>query len=539
VQRKLELDFDDLGERDVKNIPDPVHAYRLRERATEAPTQPARTNSRIAIAAGVLAVIAVALAAAIYWPTSSDVPTGPPLTSIAVLPFDDMSPGGDQKWLAGGMAEELIESLSRIRQLRVIARTSSEIAKASGADLAMIGERLRVGSIVEGSVRRSGDQLRVTAQLIRVADESHLWSARYDRGLDDVFAIQREIAREIAEAIRRQLGIEDKSPWLSELRYLPDNVEAYEHMRKGLELQFSTYSNEELRTAEDHYLAALRIEPNWGVVHALLAWNHWSLWVGGHDPSDQRVASARAAANRALELEESAGAPDQLLALMSVVGGDYRSAEERLERALTVAPDAPGLRAGYSQVLAETGRVDEALVHARRAVDLDPLFAGRHVNLGTIYLYAHDYDATIAAYEQALDLNPNELYVAGLLGYAYHQKGMDEDAHQAAFREPTVANPDLHAALRRGFAKGGWAEQNRALMAEIASQTGRTCSLNPAVGSQLYAWAGDADRAFQCVNETLDTRGNIQLLLGGLPTWDPYRDDPRFQEVLRRVGLAD
>jgi TolB-like protein len=170
------FDFDDLGEQAVKNIPDPVHAYRLRERASEAPARP-RRGVRRALVVGGAAVLGAVTA---YLVLRAPSPSGAPITAIAVLPFHDMSPAGDSAWLGDGMAEELIDALSRIEELRVIARTSAFAHR--GKDIATIAERLQVGAVVEGSVRRSGDQLRVTAQLIRVDDQSHLWSASYDPG---------------------------------------------------------------------------------------------------------------------------------------------------------------------------------------------------------------------------------------------------------------------------------------------------------------------------------------------------------------------
>ena len=205
-----------------------------------------------------------------------------------------------------------------------------------------------------------------------------------------------------------------------------------------------------------------------------------------------------------------------------------------------MTPDASGLRSHYATVLAETGRIDEALIQARRAVDLDPLFFVRHETLGSIYVAARDYEAAIEALEYSLDLNPNQPYAAGSLAIAYHQRGMEKEAFEAALRVPFIAaNPELQAAVRRGFAEGGWGEMNRAAIAELAAQTGTPCSPNPPVGAFWYAGAGDADKMFQCLDEAIAERGTF--LLGGLgnPTWDPYRDDPRFHVMLRRVGLAE
>ena len=214
------------------------------------------------------------------------------------------------------MAEELTESLSRIRELRVIGRTSSEIAKASGADLASMGEKLNVGAIVEGSVRRSGDQIRVTAQFIRVADESHLWSGRYDRTLDDVFAIQREIAQDVAEAIRTELGVGETRSWLVAKRYAPRDVRAWELIKRAVDQR--TFTKEGFRRELELASAALEIDPSYAQAHAQRAWAYLFLLHFSFEPRvAETKAKARAAAERALELDPTNGAALHFLAISS------------------------------------------------------------------------------------------------------------------------------------------------------------------------------------------------------------------------------
>jgi TolB-like protein/Tfp pilus assembly protein PilF len=535
IKNQPDVEAQPLGEQQLKHVAHPLAVYAV----TGSPGEPSRLAvlGRAPALRWTVLALTLAVLGSLILLARPPAPAAPPLTALAVLPFDDMSPDGDQAWLAGGMAEDLIESLSRIEQLRVIARTSSKVMKASGADIPTIGERLQVGAIVEGSVRRSGDEIRVTAQLIRVADESHLWSARYERTLDDIFAIQQEIAREIAEAVRRELGIEEWW-WLSEFRYLPKDVRAYEHMRRGFELTYSTYSEEALREAEKHYLEALEMESGYVIAHVGLMWNHWNLWSLGYDPSEERLASARAAAHRALELDEATPGAHEFLALQSILVWDYASAERRLVRALEMRPDGFGLMSLHSQLLADTGRIDGALTQARGAVDLDPLFSLLHRNMGNIYLYAGDYAAAIEELEYSLELNPHLPYTAALLAFAFHQRRMDKEALDAVLRVPLVAaNPELQAATRRGFEDGGWEGMNRALTARLAAQTGSPCSRDVTVGAYLYAQSGDADRMFHCLDEAL---AQGRLLLGVRhPSLDPYRDDPRFEALLARVGLAD
>jgi adenylate cyclase len=247
VRYQIGRPFQDLDERRLKNIPHPVRAYALA--LDGRPPRSRRVGPRAIAAVAGAALLAIAAAAYLTLRKRILARDEAPLTSIAVLPFDDMSPGGDQKWLADGMPEELIETLSRIEALRVPARTSAFAMR--GKDVATAGTELRVGSVVEGSVRRLDDQLRVTAQLIRVSDGSHLWSARYDRKLSDVFAIQSEIARAIAEAVRVELGIVRDVEWHRSDE--PSDVRAYELMKRGFDEVWPLFPEEGLRKAIDYH----------------------------------------------------------------------------------------------------------------------------------------------------------------------------------------------------------------------------------------------------------------------------------------------
>jgi TolB-like protein len=247
----------------------------------------------------VVVVAALAIAVVIYVWKQPPILKGPPLSSIAVLPFEDMSPGGDQAWLANGMAEELIGALSRIKALRVIARTSSFAVRRE--DIQTVGAKLSVGSVVEGSVRRSGDDLRITAQLIRVADGSHLWSARYDRKLAEVFAIQSEIAWQIAEAVRSELGIEDLLPvWLRRQRYAPSDIRAYELVMTGVRLSTSL-TEAAIREAGEYYLQAVEIDPDYAQAHAMVGCTHMLLWNHAYDRSDEQLSKVKDAASCAFQ----------------------------------------------------------------------------------------------------------------------------------------------------------------------------------------------------------------------------------------------
>ncbi len=539
IQPKLDLEFEDLGAQEVKNIPNPVHVYRVREAtatSVKVPLAPRRVPRPAVAAFAVAAFLAIAAAAYLVFGGRAPTEAGAPLTSIAVLPFDDMSPGGDSAWLANGMAEEVIETLSRISAFRVVARTSAEIAKRSGDDLDGIGRALQVGSLVEGSVRRSGDQLRITAQLIRVADASHLWSARYDRKLEDVFAVQREIARDIAEAIRVELGVRTSWSWLEREQYVPRDVHAYELVRRGWDLQL-TLQQKDVLEAGELFREAIRLDPQYAAAHGSLAWHHNILW-GLYDRSNDQKQFAVDAATRALELDPLQGYAHHFLALLSLGEWDFEAAEKRLVHALELHPEQAGLRQAYGFVLLETGRVDEGCAQLKKAAELDPLFAGFQTDVAACHGLRGEYDAAIEKIEYALTLNPLHPNATGDLGMNYHLKGMDAEALEAYVRTPGV-DPEFEAALRLAFQKDGWLGLNRAFIQTLVTRSGRPCFLEPAIGAHLYARAGERDDMYRCLELAIAERGNRLLALRFARSWDPYRDEPRFQEILRRLGLVE
>jgi adenylate cyclase len=537
VQRKLELDFDDLGEQTVKNIPDPVHAYLLRERVAEAPVGPTRSLRRAVLVGGAAMLVAIALTIGVYRTLVAPNLPGAPITAIAVLPFDDMSPGGGQTWLGDGMAEELIEMLSRVEELNVIARTSSFVLR--GEDIETVGAKLGVGSIVEGSVRRVDDQLRITAQLIRVSDGSHVWAARYDHDAGDVLAAQSAVAREIAEGVRTGLGIPFDLPRSDAMqRYLPRDVRAYQ-LWKQAAVRMSTLTEEGLLEGREYLLQALEIDPQYAQAWAQLGWSHENLWIWGHDSSEERRSDARAAALRALELDPANALAQELLGAQALIRTDYDDGERIYTAALKTHPSHPGLLSTYSLLLADTGRYQAALRNAQRSAELDPLWAFRHRTWADMLLLMGQYDAAIEKARHALDMNPQEPLVHRLLALGYHLNGMDEAALEALIRRDPASEP----LLRHGFSADGHAGMLRAVI-EQWSEAGTPCGREPSnldeltFANEVYALAGEADAMFRCLDQTVDRFGRVPLL-AGWPTFIPYRDDPRFTALLERMNLAE
>ncbi len=445
-----------LGSRDLKNVGRPVtvHALGAEAAAATGRAPPRGVGRGIALGVGGAALVAVAVAAYLMFGGRAPTDAGAPLTSIAVLPFDDMSPGGDQKWLADGMAEELIETLSRIDALRVLARTSAFALR--GKDIATVAKELRVGSVVEGSVRRSDDQLRVTAQLIRVSDGSHLWSARYDRKLSDVFATQSDIARAIAEAIRGELGIEYES-W--DRSHEPSDVRAYELVKKGWNAMWPDVANAEgVRKAIESYEQAVAIDPEYARAYAELGWAFYLRW-DYHGRAKNDLALARAHAERALARDATYGGAYNLLGFILWRQREWAEARRVWERGLAYNPGHGPLRQGFAMQLATQGRLAEALVELRRAADIDPAFSLGHWNLGFVHLLAKEYDDAVRELERARELARRLPNLPHWLAYAYHRNGMDDEALEAVVRDLPPELAGLEAAMRQGFRRAASRER--------------------------------------------------------------------------------
>jgi Tfp pilus assembly protein PilF len=425
------------------------------------------------------------------------------------------------------MAEDLIESLSRIEELKVIARNSTLAMR--GKDVRVVGEQLDVGSVVEGSVRRSGDQLRVTAQLIRVEDASHLWSAQFERRLDDVFSIQREIAKHVAEAVRTELGVRGTWSWLVDGRYTTSDVRAFELVTRATDL-YLTGDEAATRQSIDLLRQALEIDPDYAHAHAMLGWAYVNLWFFGIGPVGENLAKAVASAERAVELDPKNGPARNLLARATMNQGDWDTAEARYRAALEDTPNVGPLHHGLAMLLVRTGRIDEALPHAQRAVALDPTYWAMHFVLGNVQLSARDFNAARESFERADE--PGILFLA----YSHQRIGDEERAAQALMGLSWLSGADAQA--QSAFDEGGLEALYKVVLDEYVAQSGRACGQWPSIGLILMALANEPDRMFECLGEAI-RRAAVELPIKVHPILDPYRDDPRFTAALLRMNLAD
>ena len=459
----------------------------------------------------------------------------PDVPSIAVLPFADMSPAKDQDYFCEGLAEELIDALARLDGLRVAGRTSAFQFSGKGHDLRDIGEKLQVKTILEGSVRRAGDRLRVNAQLINAADGYHLWSERYDRDMDDIFAVQDDIARTVVEKLKvKLLGTAD-TPLV---RKPTDNLEAY-----NLVLEGRYYSVRATGAAVEKSLAcftqALALEPAYAQAHAGIALVHAIQAIMSLAAPHTVMPEAKEAALKTLALDETvADAHAALAVVLHYYDWDWAGAEREYRRALELNPGDTFARCSYANLLGMVGRVDESVAEARSAVERDPVAPFCRYILQQAFVVARRFEEAIAEAHAGIELDPSYhlSYMSlgwGLAGLGRHDEAVD------AFRQQVIA------AAGDSFAQGwlGWAlglaGHRQEALTILGDLEGRRSQ--EYVGGLLLACVSlgldEHDQAISWLQEAAEERDGLMALVNTLPVFGPLRSDPRFQRLLRRMNF--
>jgi serine/threonine-protein kinase len=452
--------------------------------------------------------------------------------SIAVLPFVNMSDDKDNEYFSDGLSEELLNLLAKIPALHVAGRTSSFQFKGTNEDLRLIGEKLNVANVLEGSVRQSGMQLRITAQLINADTGYHLWSETYDRELTDVFAIQDEIASHVVSALRLKL-LGEELPIAS---HGTDNIEAY-----NLYLRASYLSD---RTTEADFLNAMEalkraveIDPNYAQAYALMADTYRLLVSGfvssGSENFSEGFAQVHAYADKALELNPNL--PEALFAKASVVwAGDLNVdlSAEYYAKALQLDPHNSAGSGWLSFLRLAQGRHAEAIELAEQALTIDPLSISALRSLGDTYRIAGRFDKAKETYNKALELQPDTARVNGRLARMALASGDFETAAMHIAREPVQWAREMYAIMLNSKGENSEALQAAALAYEQAYGLSNSYQL-----AEIYGFAGDFDNAFKWLQTGIDVRDP------GIPwmTTSEFlvvaHDDPRWASMLEQVGL--
>jgi adenylate cyclase len=400
VRGKIENRFDDLGDRKLKNIAEPVHVYQILSNPRAPSGTPEHKDAR-----------------------TLPLPDKP---SIAVLPFDNMSGDPEQEYFSDGITEDIITDLSKISGLFVIARNSTFTYKGKPVNVQQIGRELGVCYVLEGSIRKAGERVRITAQLVDATSGSHLWAERYDRVLEDIFSIQDEIREKVVAALKIKLNEEEQTRLL---RRWTSNSEAYEYLLRGIE-PFRHLTNEGNALAREMFEKAVRLDPQSAGLWDFLAWTHaqdarfrWS------DPPGQSLEKAAELAQKALALDDSFAGTYSLLGDLHLIKGEHEIAIALGRKAIALSPNMAAYRALLALTLFYSGRPEEAISLTKEAMRLDPHYPGWYVwTLGQSYRSMGQYEQAILAFKELLTREPNSLFPHMGLITAYTQTGQLEEA---------------------------------------------------------------------------------------------------------------
>ena len=489
--------------------------------------QPAGRRWPIGLAA-LAGVILIGLSA--WWLATGRIRGTGTYDSIAVLPFANLSGNEDLEYFSDGLSEELLNALAGVEDLRVAARTSSFAFKGTNADIRTIADSLGVETVLEGSVRRSGDQVRITVQLIDAEHGFHLWSHEYDRGLEDVFTTQDEIASAVTAALLPKLR-DEEAPMT---RGGTKNVQAYDLYLKGRE-KWRTRDVDLLNEAVDDFRAAIDRDPAFAMA-----------WSGLADAIDALVwrdveavdllPEGRLAALRALALEpEMAEGWASAGVLAAEFDGDYEVGELALRRALQLRPSYANANQQLSGVLANTGRVQDGLRYMERAVALDPLSGFFHLNFGDLLSVAGEFERAREAYERAEELAGDGLGALKLLAYARLLGLSVADAEATAVqmaRNTGLSDPEGWRVVGEAIVTGDRVPEAIALL-------DRAEDLPPRRQFLFRPILGQVDETIAYLQEMQQSGAGDLWRIGVFPEWDPLRKDPRFIEIVKSFGIPN
>jgi len=500
VRNKLDCPIENLGSRQLKNIDYPIDVHRI------------------------------------LWERNETAGVSLDSKRIAVLPFLNISPDPKDEYFADGLTEELIARLSTISGLKVIARTSIMRYRGTAKSVGEIGKELKSGSVLEGSVRKAADRLRVTVQLIDATTEEHLWVQNYDRQLEDVFAIQTEVAKNVSDALETQLLGEERE----HIEKKPTgDIGAYTFYLKG-RYYWNERSRDALEKAIKYFEEAIKRDPRFALAYSGLADTYIVLADHGYLPPSDGYAKAKNAARKALELDETLAEAHTSLGWILSWEWDWRGAEEEFANALRINSNYATGHHWYSIHLGMLGRLEEGTRELKIAEELDPLSPMIHSYGGLVYLAARQYDIAMKELDTALELDPNFVPAHANRIDVYLAKSMYEEALAQMERVLPFFQP-LSAAMKAEvgsvYAIVGRTEEAKRILRECeeASAHERAEDVNPQTLAIIHSELGNKDRAFEWLEKAFEARTITPFLVKLLPQFDAITSDPRFDELMKKV----
>ncbi|MBD0371361.1 MAG: winged helix-turn-helix domain-containing protein [Pyrinomonadaceae bacterium] len=458
------------------------------------------------------------------------------ITSIAVLPFVNTSQDSKLDYLSDGLTASIINILSQIPQLRVMARSTVFRYKGRDLDGQAVGLELGVGAVLEGRVLQLSDRLIISVELVRALDGVQLWGEQYNRPPSDIFAVQEEIARELTGKLRLKItGAERKQM----VRQLTDNIDAFHLYLKGSYF-WSKRTPEDIRKGMKYFNRAIKLDKNYALAYAGLADCYSGLAIWNERPPRKSFPKAKQAVTKALEIDETlAEAHNALAVIREFYDWDFEEAENEYLRSLDLNPNSVLIHRRYAGYLSRMARHEEAIEQIKQAKELDPLSSNINMDLGGIYYYARQYNQAIEQCRETLEIDPNFGGPYILISLALLKKGKYEEAIAEAQKAQGLLgdNPDGIAHVGYAYAVAGRREAALEILNELLELSSQKY-IPPYLMAYIYAGLKLHDLAFEWLEKAYEERSYVLVGLKALPLFDDLREDPRFSNLLQRVGLV-
>ena len=516
---------------DVRKVDEEV----LPQRHKAAPQSEKTSGARV-FRYALLILAPLVLAALVYAWYTREKPR-PAVFAIMVLPLENLSSDPEQEYFADGITDALIGDLAKISGLHVISRTSSMHYKGTKKSLPQIARELRVDAVVEGTVQRSGDRVVIRAQLIHAATDVHLWVQDYEREMRDVLDLQSEIAQAIARQIQIRMTPDEEARLASTHRVRPKAFDLY---LQGRYLYWNKRTEENLDKAIEHFQNAIKEDSNFAQAYAGLADCYNALGTvmvsAISAPESRRLAEA--AATKALELDPALADAHTVLAYVKTHNWNWREAEQGYKRALELNPNYANAHNFYATYLMTQGRIDEAIAVSNRARELDPFSLAISSQRGFLLENARRYDEAIEQLRGVIAMDPNHYHAHWVLGHTYVATGQYEEAIVTAQKAVDLSGraPGALGMLGLAYGLGGHEAEARKVLNELL-QLSKARYVSPTALVNVYIGLRDKDQAFVWLEKAYEERSNYLAFLKVFPIVDPLRSDPRFHDLIRRVGL--
>jgi serine/threonine protein kinase/tetratricopeptide (TPR) repeat protein len=488
-----------------------------------------RRKSILAIAAiGLLVLLGVG-----GWLYRSNGRSGETIDSVAVLPFVNASGDPNSEYLSDGITESLINSLSQLPHLRVMSRDSAFMYKGKDTDAQTVGRQLGVRAVLKGRVMQRGDDLEISAELVDARDDSHIWGEQYSRKAADIFALQGDLAKDMTSMLRMRLTGDDEKRMA---KSYTANPEAYQDYLKG-RYWWNKRSEEGFNKSIEYFQQAIAKDPTYALAYSGLA-DSYAVFAGfGSLSPKMAYPKAKEAAQKALQIDDTLAEAHASLAFINTIyDWDSPSAEKEFQRSIELNPNYATARSWYALTLAGTGRFEEAIAQAKRALTLDPVSMIANWNAGYIFYVARQYDNAIDQERKTLELDSHFVPAHAILGESYIQKSMFKEAVAEFERALMISPADAYAlgGLGQAYAAAGRRAEAQKVLDRL-NELSKKKYVAAWTNAAIYSGLGEKDKAFEWLEKVYEERSVVNIRTD--PMWDPLHSDPRFADLLRRMNL--